>query len=209
MTKTLSRSSSVAVLPRWRLKLGKPFQNDGEHFSSSIPGTPGLDRLDCLSQYFFSLGLWQNPLLHEGRESELGKLESGKRRCRSVSFICLVHSITSSAVNRSFGGDGQARCLGGLQIDHEIVLGRLLVGQITRLLSEPLWNLEHRRQWTIQQSPSSEDHGFTGRRALKFVEAVWLLATGRVLPFVVAAGFRHRVRLKASRNIGFVEARPQ
>jgi hypothetical protein len=85
----------------------------------------------------------------------------------------------------------------------------LLVGQITRLLSEPLWNLEHRRQWTIQQSPSSEDHGFTGRRALKFVEAVWLLATGRVLPFVVAAGFRHRVRLKASRNIGFVEARPQ
>src|SRR5947208_13612322 len=70
MTKALSRSSSVALLPRWRLKLGKPFQNDGEHFSSSIPGAPGLD--DCLSQYFFSLGLWQNPLLHEGRESELG-----------------------------------------------------------------------------------------------------------------------------------------
>ena len=206
MTKTLSRSSSVALLPRWRLKLGKPFQNDGEHFSSSIPGAPGLDRLDCLSQYFFSLGLWQNPLLH--RESELDKLESGKRRCRSVSFICLVHSILVGSKQKLRRG-WSSQVPGGLQIDHEIVLGRLLVGQITRLLSEPLWNLEHRRQWTIQQSPSSEDHGFTGRRALKFVEAVWLLATGRVLPFVVAAGFRHRVRLKASRNIGFVEARPQ
>src|SRR5260370_5361484 len=59
-------------------------------------------------------------------------------------------------------------------------------GQITRL-SEPLWNLEHRRQWTIQQSPSSEDHGFTGRRALKFVEAVWLLSTARVFPIVLPA----------------------
>jgi hypothetical protein len=140
MTKTLSRSSSVALLPRWRLKLGKPFQNDAEHFSSSIPGAPGLDRLDCLSQYFFSRGpLAKSP-------SSRGPRKRG--------------------------------------------------GQITRLLSEPLWNLEHRRQWTIQQSPSSEDHGFTGRRALKFVEAVWLLATGRVLPFVVAAG-----RNQASRSL--------
>ena len=30
------------------------------------------------------------PFFTRARVSELGKLESGKRRCRSVSFICLV-----------------------------------------------------------------------------------------------------------------------
>jgi hypothetical protein len=29
-----------------------------------------------MPQYFFSLDLWQNPLRHEGSESELGKLKS-------------------------------------------------------------------------------------------------------------------------------------
>jgi hypothetical protein len=43
-----------------------------------------------LPQYLLSVGLWQNPLLHEGSEGELGKLESGNGRCRSVSLICLV-----------------------------------------------------------------------------------------------------------------------
>jgi hypothetical protein len=64
-------------LPRCRLKLGKPFQSDGEQFGGSIPGVAGLDGLDCLPQYLFGLGLCQNPLLRESGESELGKLESG------------------------------------------------------------------------------------------------------------------------------------
>src|SRR5260221_4779935 len=37
-----------------------------------------------LASVLFGLGLWQNLLLHESGESELGKLESGNGRCRSV-----------------------------------------------------------------------------------------------------------------------------
>jgi hypothetical protein len=36
-----------------------------------------------------------------GGESELGKLESSNSRCHSVSLICLIHSITSSASSKN------------------------------------------------------------------------------------------------------------
>jgi hypothetical protein len=45
------------------LSLGKLFQDDGEQFRGSLPRAAGLDALDCLPQYFFCLGLWQNPCL--------------------------------------------------------------------------------------------------------------------------------------------------
>jgi hypothetical protein len=76
-----------------------------------------------LSQYFFSLGLWQNPLLHEGPRKRAVELHLPR------SFDHLVGS------KQKLRRDGQAKCPGGLQIDHEIVLGRLLVEQITRLLA--------------------------------------------------------------------------
>jgi len=41
MTKTLSRISSVALLAEVAAETWKAFPNDGEHFSSSIPGPPG------------------------------------------------------------------------------------------------------------------------------------------------------------------------
>jgi len=76
-------------------------QPPGYAVGGSIPRAPGLDGLYCLPQYFFSLSLRQNPLLHEGGESELGELESSNSRCHSVSLICLIHSITSSASSRN------------------------------------------------------------------------------------------------------------
>ena len=53
-------SSSVALFPRYRLKLGNLFQSDGEQFGGLIAGGAGLDSLDsldCLPEYLFGLGL--------------------------------------------------------------------------------------------------------------------------------------------------------
>src|SRR2546423_9484988 len=53
-----------------------------------------------------------------------------------IAPACLAHSFDHLVGSKQkLRRDGQAKCLGGLQIDHEIVLGRLLVGQITRLLA--------------------------------------------------------------------------
>src|SRR5438445_11118129 len=59
--KRVSVRSSPARRIGHRLKLRKPFRKDGEDFGSSIPGTSGLDGLDCLLQYLFSIGDWENP----------------------------------------------------------------------------------------------------------------------------------------------------
>ena len=44
----------------------------------------------------------------------------------------VVHSITSSARLRSDSGNGQPEGLGGLEVDDQFELGRLLHGEIAR-----------------------------------------------------------------------------
>jgi hypothetical protein len=46
----------------------------------------------------------------------------------------LDHSITSSARASSEGGH-EAACLGGLEVDHQLILGGVLHRQVARLLS--------------------------------------------------------------------------
>src|SRR6516165_10777492 len=52
-----TESTSFALLPRCRLKLGNLFQSDGEQFGGLIASAAGLDGLDCLPEYLFGLGL--------------------------------------------------------------------------------------------------------------------------------------------------------
>jgi hypothetical protein len=76
-------------------------QLPGYAVGGSIPRAPGLDGLYCLPQYFFSLRPSAKSPSSRGGESELGKLESSNSRCHSVSLICLIHSITSSASSKN------------------------------------------------------------------------------------------------------------
>ena len=66
-----------------------------------------------LPQYLLSVGLWQNPLLHEGGEGELGKLESGNGRCRSVSPHLPRSFDHLVGAQQEHLGNGQAERLGG------------------------------------------------------------------------------------------------
>ena len=49
--------------------------------------------------------------------------------------MTVAHSITSSARASSVGGTVEAERLGGLEIDHQLVLGRRLHRQVGRLLA--------------------------------------------------------------------------
>jgi hypothetical protein len=46
-----------------------------------------------------------------------------------------IYSITSSARPSSIGGTSRPECLGGLEVDYQLVLGRCLHRQVGRLLA--------------------------------------------------------------------------
>jgi hypothetical protein len=73
--------------PRCRLKLGKLFQNAGEQFGRLITSVGGLDGLDCLPEYFFSLGLLTKPSSSRGDKSELCRQKGGNNRCRFMDIV--------------------------------------------------------------------------------------------------------------------------
>ena len=60
---------------------------------------------------------------------------SRRRTAEQRDELAPVHSITSSARASSDGGHGEAECLGGLEVDHQLEIGRQLDRQIGRLLA--------------------------------------------------------------------------
>ena len=70
--------------------------------------------------------------LPSGRYSLLGP---DFHRLDRTSFAWRTHSITSSARASRDGGTVEAERLGGLEIDHQFVLGRRLHRQVGRLLA--------------------------------------------------------------------------
>ena len=65
------------------------------------------------------------------------------------------HSITSSARASSVGGTVEAERLGGLEVDHQLVLGRRLHRQVGRLLAleDAVDVAGRRRYWSTRSGP--------------------------------------------------------
>ena len=69
------------LLPRRRLKLGYLVQEDGEQVRGGlVSGAAGLIGLHCLPKYPFSVRLWYDPVLYQGRETKPRKLKSSDSR---------------------------------------------------------------------------------------------------------------------------------
>ena len=60
---------------------------------------------------------------------------SDRRAAEKRDELAPLHSITSSARASSVGGTVEAERLGGLEVDHQLVLGRRLHRQVGRLLA--------------------------------------------------------------------------
>ena len=73
------------------------------------------------------------------RHRRLLRARGERPRCRSAAEkrdeLAAFHSMTSSAIARSIGGIVKAERLGGLEVDHQLVLGRRLHRQVGRLLA--------------------------------------------------------------------------
>jgi hypothetical protein len=86
-----------ALLPRRGLKLGYLVQEDGEQIRGGlVSGAAGFIGLHCLPKQPFSVRLWHDPVLYQGRETKLRKLKSSDSRgdCMKLVEFLIVHSLS-------------------------------------------------------------------------------------------------------------------
>ena len=85
------------LLPRRRLKLGYLVQEDGEQVRGGlVSGAAGLIGLHCLPKQPFSVRLWHDPVLYQGRETKLRKLKSSDSRggCMKLVEFLIIHDLS-------------------------------------------------------------------------------------------------------------------
>ena len=85
------------LLPGRRLKLGYLVQEDGEQVRGGlVSGAAGFIGLHCLPKQPFSVRLWHDPVLYQGRETKLRKLKSSDSRsgCMKLVEFLIIHSLS-------------------------------------------------------------------------------------------------------------------
>jgi Adenylate and Guanylate cyclase catalytic domain len=85
------------LLPRRGLKLGYLVQEDGEQIRGGlVSGAAGFIGLHCLPKQPFSVRLWHDPVLYQGRETKLRKLKSSDSRggCMKLVEFLIIHSLS-------------------------------------------------------------------------------------------------------------------